>query len=146
MREQDDHERTDPSTRQESDDHFDANANEGGSMGGGASGPRGMPTGGRGPESARSGRDDDGAEEAIAGSRPGEEEGRFERDREEIESYGSRDDDSDGPLSPSSQIGRARQTGGTPESRRAPGVEAREGWPMPEQDDTPDTWPDPSND
>ena len=75
-----------------------------------------------------------------------EEQGPLERGREAIESYGSRDDDSDAPLSRSSQIGRAQQTGGTPESRRDPALSAREGWPKPEQEDTPEQWPDPTID
>lgn len=49
-------------------------------------------------------------------------------------------------LSPSSQIGRAAQTGGTPESGRPPDESSREGWSMPDQSDTPDQWPEPTTD
>ena len=45
-------------------------------------------------------------------------------------------------LSPSSQIGRAAQSGGTPES----GDEARQGWHIPDQSDTPPEWPEPTTD
>jgi hypothetical protein len=47
--------------------------------------------------------------------------------------------------SPATQIGRAEQTGGTPAGREA-GVESREGWPMPDQSDTPKEWPEPTID
>jgi hypothetical protein len=55
-------------------------------------------------------------------------------------------DKPDEPLSPASQIGRSAQTGGTPETGREPGEEAREGWPMPDQTDTPPEWPEPTTD
>jgi hypothetical protein len=49
-------------------------------------------------------------------------------------------------LSPASQIGRAAQSGGTRESGPEPGDEARHGWPMPDQGDTPPEWPEPTAD
>lgn len=130
-----------PSTEAE---RFDPHATEGGSMGGGASGPRDMPTGGR-----------DEGDDVAEGDTPlssGEVEAKQSQDsadrhKEEIENYGSRrEDEPDDLLSPSSQIGRAAQTGGTPESRRDPDVDTREGWPAPPQDGTPESWPDPNID
>ena len=123
---------------------FDPRATEGGSMGGGASGPRDMPTGGS----------DEGDDVAEGGTPRSSEEVEAkkgqespDRPKEEIENYGSRrEDEPDDLLSPSSQIGRAAQTGGTPESRRDPDVDTREGWPAPRQDDTPESWPDPNID
>ena len=53
---------------------------------------------------------------------------------------------SDKPLSRSSQIGRAEQSGGTPESGREPGEEAREGWAKKDESDTPSEWPEPTTD
>jgi hypothetical protein len=55
-------------------------------------------------------------------------------------------DEPDELLSPASQIGRATQTGGTPESGREPDEDAREGWPMPDQTDIPSEWPEPTTD
>jgi hypothetical protein len=52
----------------------------------------------------------------------------------------------DALLSRSSQIGRAQQSGGTPESGRPPGEDSREGWSMPDQEDTPQEWTDPTLD
>lgn len=49
-------------------------------------------------------------------------------------------------LSQASQIGRAAQTGGTPESGRQAGVDSREGWPMPDQSGTPKEWSEPTTD
>ena len=49
-------------------------------------------------------------------------------------------------LSPASQIGRAAQTGGTPESRLDPNEKPREGWDIPDQTDTPEEWPEPTQD
>jgi hypothetical protein len=49
-------------------------------------------------------------------------------------------------LSPASQIGRAAQTGGTPEAGAQPGEEARQGWKMPDESDTPPEWPQPTTD
>lgn len=70
-----------------------------------------------------------------------------DKGQEEIENYGSRrEDEPDELLSPSSQIGRAAQSGGTPESGRQPDEGSREGWPMPDQGDTPEKWPDPTTD
>jgi hypothetical protein len=56
--------------------------------------------------------------------------------------------DRNGPPSPSpaTQIGRAEQTGGTSASGLEAGVESREGWPMPDQSDTPVEWPEPTID
>jgi len=48
--------------------------------------------------------------------------------------------------SPATQIGRAKQTGGTPASGLEAGIESREGWPMPDQSDTPEEWPEPTID
>lgn len=48
-------------------------------------------------------------------------------------------------VSPSSQIGR-EETGGSDGSGREPGTDAREGWPMPDQSDTPSEWPEPTID
>jgi hypothetical protein len=135
-----------PTPDEQGEQPFDARSADGGSMGGGASGPRAMPAGGDGAQGDESDgygagrRGEQGQEAPDQGQAP------VERDREQIESYGSRDDDSDALLSPSSQIGRAQQTGGTPESRRDPDVRTREGWPAPEQDDTPENWPDPKSD
>jgi hypothetical protein len=52
---------------------------------------------------------------------------------------------SDEVLSPSSQIGR-EQAGGSHVSGQEPGAETREGWPMPDQSDTPPEWPEPTID
>lgn len=49
-------------------------------------------------------------------------------------------------LSPASQIGRLAQTGGTPESRLDPNEKPREGWDIPDQTDTPEEWPEPTQD
>src|SRR4051812_4368842 len=55
-----------------------------------------------------------------------------DKGQEEIENYGSRrEDEADELPSPSSQIGRASQSGGTPESGRQLDEGSREGWPMP---------------
>jgi hypothetical protein len=130
-----------PSTEAES---FDPRATEGGSMGGGASGPRDLHAGGsdEGDPVAERGtqRSSEDVEAKQGPTSP-------ERRKEEIENYGSRrEEEPDDLLSPSSQIGRAAQTGGTPESRRDPDVDTREGWPAPRQDDTPESWPDPNID
>ena len=53
--------------------------------------------------------------------------------------------DGDEELSPSSQIGRER-VGGSDGSGQEPGEETREGWPMPNQSDTPPEWPEPTID
>jgi hypothetical protein len=53
--------------------------------------------------------------------------------------------DEDSKLSPSSQIGR-EETGGSDGSGEEPGTDAREGWPMPDQSDTPSEWPEPTID
>lgn len=50
----------------------------------------------------------------------------------------------DPTLSPSSQIGR-EETGGSGMGTE-PGTDAREGWPMPDQTDTPSDWPEPTID
>lgn len=71
---------------------------------------------------------DDGSEESVDGE-PGEAQG----------------DGSPTP-SPATQIGRAEQTGGTPASGLEAGIESREGWPMPDQSDTPEEWPEPTID
>lgn len=55
------------------------------------------------------------------------------------------DSDEDDLLSPSSQIGRER-VGGSHVSAQEPGTETREGWPMPDQSDTPPEWPEPTID
>jgi hypothetical protein len=52
----------------------------------------------------------------------------------------------DDPPSPASQIGRAKQSGGTPASGLEAGVESREGWPMPDHTGTPKEWPQPTID
>lgn len=54
--------------------------------------------------------------------------------------------DEPSPPSPATQIGRAKQTGGTPDSGLEAGAESREGWPMPDQSDTPEEWPQPTID
>ena len=48
-------------------------------------------------------------------------------------------------FSPASQVGRARAGGGS-ESALDPDEEVREGWPIPEQDDVPPEWPEPTVD
>jgi hypothetical protein len=48
-------------------------------------------------------------------------------------------------LSPASQIGR-EQMGGSPGSGQEPGTNTKEGWPMPDQTDTPSKWPEPTID
>jgi hypothetical protein len=55
------------------------------------------------------------------------------------------DAEQDQPLSPSSQIGRER-VGGSRASGQEPGTETKEGWPMPDQSDTPPEWPEPTID
>ncbi len=47
--------------------------------------------------------------------------------------------------SPSSQIGR-EQMGGSSASGQEPGTDTQEGWPMPDQSDTPPDWPEPTID
>jgi len=47
--------------------------------------------------------------------------------------------------SPSSQIGR-EQMGGSSASGQEPGTDTQEGWPMPDQSDTPSEWPEPTID
>ena len=64
-------------------------------------------------------------------------------DKTEPEDEGEADEDT--TLSPSSQIGRV-ETGGSDGSGREPGNDAREGWPMPDQSDTPSEWPEPTID
>ena len=64
-------------------------------------------------------------------------------DKTEPEDEGEADEDT--KLSPSSQIGR-EETGGSDGSGREPGNDAREGWPMPDQSDTPSQWPEPTID
>lgn len=141
---------------------FDPNA--GGMMGGGASGPRDMPTGGRDEgELEAADADRAGSLEQTGGwgsgtqgssnvaaqrdRETGQPEAPADKGREEIENYGSRrEDEDDRLLSPSSQIGRAAQTGGTPEAGRQPDESSREGWSMPDQSDTPEEWPDPTTD
>ena len=61
------------------------------------------------------------------------------------DSPGDDDSGSDELLSPSSQIGRER-LGGSHVSGQEPGVETIEGWPMPDQSDTPPEWPEPTID
>ena len=57
------------------------------------------------------------------------------------------DADADGEkeFSPSSQIGR-EQAGGSHVTRQEPGAKSNEGWPMPDQSDTPPEWPVPTID
>jgi len=144
---------------------FDARAKDSGSMGGGASGPREMPTGGRAQQEADADTDPSRTAETeqTGGSGTGsngssngsDHEARSssqsqapkDKGQEEIENYGSRREDKpDELLSPSSQIGRSAQSGGTPESGRHPDETAREGWKMPDQSDTPEDWPVPTTD
>lgn len=126
---------------QQAEQSFDVRARNSGSMGGGASGPRDIPTDG-------GGHDDTNADAHVAGQQgTGQSRVSPDRGQEEIENYGSRREDApDELLSPSSQIGRAAQTGGTPESGRQPDDSVREGWPMPDQTDTPEQWPEPTTD
>ena len=123
-------------------------------MGGGASGPRDMPKGGsrraepsadidpgRAGESEQTDGTGTGTQGSpnVAGQQAQTERSGAPQDKgqEEIENYGSRrEDEPDGLLSRSSQIGRAAQSGGTPESGRDPDERSREGWSAPEQDDT----------
>ena len=113
-------ENTNRKTEREPEETFDPEAKHGGLMGGGASGPRDMPTGG---QEQKAGRD----------------KGQLANGRE------NKDDAEQGDplLSRSSQIGRAQQSGGTPESGRPPDEDSREGWSMPVQEDTPQEWTDP---
>jgi hypothetical protein len=150
---------------QQAEESFDLRAKQSGSMGGGASGPRDMPTGGRGQGETSADIDPAKAGETeqtggwgtgtqgssnVAGQQEqetGQAQAPADKGQEEIENYGSRrDDEPDELLSPSSQIGRAAQSGGTPESGRQPDEDSREGWPMPDQGDTPKKWPDPTTD
>jgi hypothetical protein len=145
---------------------FDPQAKDGGSIGGGASGPRETPTAGRGEgeddadieptkaaETEQTGGWGTGTQgssnvsgqqaQASGGQSPPPE----NKGQEEIENYGSRRESEPAELlSPSSQIGRSSQTGGTPESGRHPDETSREGWTMPDQSDTPEEWPAPTPD
>ena len=68
---------------------------------------------------------------------------RHEGEEEDQAATGAQDPES---FSQASQVGRARQVGGTPAAGLEPGTEPREGWPIPDQSDTPPEWPLPSSD
>jgi len=75
----------------EAEGPFDPQAKQGGSMGGGASGPRDLPTGGRAQKEGGSGEaGHEGPERSGAPS---------DRGQEEIESYGSRGKNGEGDRS-----------------------------------------------
>ena len=152
-------------TEKQAEDSVDLRAKQSGSMGGGASGPRDMPTGGRGQDETSPVIDPTKAGETeqtggwgtgtqgssnVAGQQDqetGQPQAPPDKGQEEIENYGSRsEDERDELLSPSSQLGRAAQSGGTPESGRQRDEDSREGWPMPDQDETPNEWPKPTED
>jgi hypothetical protein len=117
-------ENTNGKPERQPEETFDPEAKHGGLMGGGASGPRDIPTGGK-------------------EQKAGQHKAQPATGQEEMKNDG---DQPDALLSRSSQIGRAQQSGGTPESGRPPDEDSREGWWMPDQEDTPQEWTDPTLD
>lgn len=116
----------------QAEDSVDLRAKQSGSMGGGASGPRDMPTGGRGQDETSTATDPTKAGDTeqnggwgtgtqassnAAGQQnqeTGQPQAPPDKGQEEIENYGSRSEDEPDELpSPSSQLGRAAQSGGT---------------------------------
>jgi hypothetical protein len=80
-------------------------------------------------------RDSELEDDPLDNNRPGEQ-----------KISGKRDDEPEAAsFSPASQVGRSK-TGGGPESVLDPDENVREGWPAPDQSDTPTDWPEPTVD